>query len=321
MGKPLQLERRSKEQVLTEVGEALIIYWHIPKCGGTSINSAFWNELPEENIFSMRLMNDVFRQWPQVLMNETLVIVKEKVTYIEYHAYGQKYPFLEFANDMKRIRPIIVSKGGNIFVFTVLREPVSAVISLVSYLCNALGARQACEPTAKGVENMQTKFLINSYIPYIRNRSPKNISDVFDDVKIALDETADYVGFTENISMTYTTIQSFIDNIIPDSNVHIDRHSHERENAKRRGQRVPQLDEENLPASQIWDIKLYDYFYKKYNPTSRMLLDRVSLAEISLSDKSIVNYQLNEVYDLHTISLTGIIISILLIMMFLLKRV
>ena len=281
-----RIEKRMWRQEFTDIGDTIIIMWHIPKCGGTTINEAMWSELPEQNMFIFRqLTASYFWTWPSILKNESLSLTRGKITFIEYHGilkHHKYYSIEQMSKDMKDIRPNVEAKGGHIFLFTLLREPIPTVMSYFKYLCFGLKQppRRACTPKVKDLENFQTNYLAYSAMPIIspialNETKMKNNSELVSTVIHALEACVDHIGFTESLPETFHALQVFIDKYSPDCNVNLIKYAdmHYNSMSKFRSPAIafPSIDEMRQLLNS--DVILYEHFRSVAMKESTKIID------------------------------------------------
>ena len=285
-----RIENRIWRQQFTNIGDTIIIMWHIPKCGGTTINEAMWSQLPEDDIFIFRRpKRKYFWTWPSILKNESLSLTRGKVTFIEYHGmphYSDYYSIEKMSKDMKGIRPNVEAKGGHIFLFTLLREPIPAVMSYFKYLCYGLkqSPYRACTPKKKDLENFQTNYLAYSTMPLITpiagsQTKVQNISDLAQRVIRALETCMDHIGFTESLPETFHALQVFIDRSSPDSNVNLLKYANGQHNSMSNfNSSIDFPDMNEMRELMRADIMLYEHFHnvtiKELTPRALMTYSR-----------------------------------------------
>ena len=284
----MKLYTRMWTQKFSEIGDTIVIFWHIPKCGGTSVTSAFVSEIPEEDVYVIRYHKaPLFATWTSLLKNENLQLIPGKLTFIEYHGFSEEYSFVKLAEEMKDIRSNVEAKGGHVFLSTILRQPLSAVKSYCNYVCYGMERRSgdACHPAIRSIENMQTRYLAYSYMPFISLAPTKLLGEkeLLKSVITALETSADHIGFTENLDATFRTLQSFIKKYAPKNKVNLHRHSKVKHNVMdnfKSSIKFP--DEMSLSNALSLDMVLYEYFLNK---TSNPLIPHAGFSSRNLQGK------------------------------------
>ena len=270
-----KLHHRMTHQHFTNIGDTIIIMWHIPKCGGTTINEAMWSQLPEDDIFIFRRTSKYFWSWPSLLKNESLTLTPKKVTFIEFHgesAVSKYYSFVNMSEDIKGIRSNVEAKGGKVFLFTVLRDPIPAVMSYHKYLCYGVKKPPggACHPNRFHIEDLQINYLAYSYMPFLCRMPTKRLGhgkgDVLSAVISSLKSAADFVGVTEDLSATFHALQEFINDNAPGCKVNLLHYANSQQNSMSNFNSTLKFPEIHKMRMLLrGDIALYEHF----NPSTK----------------------------------------------------
>lgn len=265
--------RRVATQKFEDIGDTVVIYFHIPKCGGTSIVEAFWKTIPEKDIFLMRdLRSPLYHSWPSDLSKSSLNLTKGKLTFIEYHGC-ERPSFVDIAKSIPAIRANIKAKGGNVIIFTVLRSPVEAVLSLRNYMCVVLKKNRACRNATDYTifKDFQLNYLDSGYATYLCPRlTPAVTKNDFNSIVRTMEHSLDYVGFVERLWDTFDTLQRFLNATSPGLNINFlhnittakvnERIDHNNPLSAKKW--ASTIDHHKLKQSQFLDFKMYDHFTK-----------------------------------------------------------
>lgn len=277
----LQMRLRGKR--FLRVGDTIVIHFHIPKSGGTSINEAFFRALPSahEDIYMMRHSRQpLFSTWPSVLSNESLHLTEGAITYIEHHAYNLHYnrpSMLDIAKQLPAIRKNIMAKNGRLFVFTVLRSPVDALLSLRYYMC-ATCPKVCCKTVTNSSthENFQLNYIATSYasftLPVIPH--PVTVENVTSIIS-TLENNFDHIGSTEHLGDTFVRLQEFLD--ASSVSVRLKELVENRMRANKNVRPKTDLELSSVEKSQSLDDMLYSYFVNGSYKANNAKLDSRAL--------------------------------------------
>jgi hypothetical protein len=254
------------------IGDTIVIFVHIPKTAGTSVNEAFRSLLPLNDTFMVRsfdLVNTPTKHLIKFLSNPNITLTKGKVTYIEIHGPGTP-AFIDFPT--VSIRRNIQKNNGNLFIFTVLRNPLDTVISLRTYLCDFLKTPIVVEADCCRVPNF-SKCFPDVQLNYLAGRMPPQLvhmnSNMTHDVMSSM-KKLDHVGFLDTLPKTFQLLEEFIVHSSPGFNTsvlkkklpHTNAHvpSNKKDN-KQEASAIVSL--QVVRESQRQDLMLYSHFLER----------------------------------------------------------
>jgi len=192
----------------------IVVFFHNPKSGGTSLrnmvrkNPQVYDFLTSE-FADMNKIEKHMDQW-------TSGKVDKKVKFLEIH--GHPPGFLELKSRLTTWRTRAEEKNVPFFVFTIMREPLSWLLSCFNFFCLQIAMYTKCKATAT-VEGILSEarsdpqsrwFCFMHTIMALPDQGNDNMEDCPLDLQEQLTQYMDWVGFTERYNETMTVLKRIL---------------------------------------------------------------------------------------------------------------
>jgi hypothetical protein len=186
---------------------AVMVFIHVPKAGGESIVENMIKIIPTITHFTHRkhkqhaweMGKDYIDHYVSTAPSD-LSPESSKPVFLEIHVSSP--PFMDIIDRLQSWRRNATANGVELFVFTIVREPVSLQLSLFNYNFIKNGKYVGLNSSAinnalrdQAYENVQCSFLVHRWNPWRRWSPEKKDCDLLFD---AMKDQIDFAGTTEN---------------------------------------------------------------------------------------------------------------------------
>eukprot|EP00978_Attheya_sp_CCMP212_P005352 scaffold11962_cov59-Attheya_sp.AAC.6 len=211
----LSLSSTTSEHQLPSLRQGgIVVFFHNPKAGGTSLremakqNSQMFDHVTSE-FTDMEGVEQYMLQW-------TSQKVDKKVKFLEIH--GHPPGFLQLRTRLTAWRTQAETNNIPIFVFTIMREPISWLLSCFNFFCLQIAKYTKCKAPAT-IEGMLSEarsdpqsrwYCFMHTIMALPDQGNDNMDDCPLDLQEQLVQYMDWVGFTEQYEDTMTVLKGIL---------------------------------------------------------------------------------------------------------------
>lgn len=194
----------------------VFVQFHIPKTGGESVNSWFRLHAPSNRylrVQSEKDFNAALGTVQQALANSNST--NSTRIYIEVHA-GTAPSWQSLQGPSGRLHALRRQPGLELTTFTVLREPISWVISAYNYVCGGVQHEKACSAGRHDVASMsrtlrsnpQCAYLLYGWSGWTLSPGPSPSEELCSTVLSSLRHNMDFVGHSDCLDAIFSWLSS-----------------------------------------------------------------------------------------------------------------